>query len=176
MPIQRIKNNNPIKHPTFTRIKRKRQTVMITDATRWLNDAAEPGEGGWMTFGVDPNENITMDTYGNFLCGLPAYENDVSWERLEAAGSRYTGRDNASIRHEGNNAINVTYFDGSGGTLRRPEIYGEVKHWVPRGSTFTGVSAVPEVRARYGVGELVDLTSCVACCLIRVACLITLFA
>lgn len=132
--------------PRYDRVKGKSYKVMITDGTRYLTDE------GLMDFDIDEDPSF----YGSFLATSPIWNDSRNrpWKRAGLSG--YAGQDNASIRHEGNNAINVTYFDGSGGTLRRPDIYGQPKHWHPRGSIFQAGSSTEEAQNTYDDGDRVD--------------------
>jgi len=136
--------------PRIDRIKGSSYKVLVTDATRFLD-----GDG---VLDFDINTDPTAGSsprYGSFTTNTPIWSGSPrAW--LRPGHPDYTGQDNLSIRHESNNAINVSYFDGSTGTLRRADIYGQPKHWHPRGSEFTGNSVSPESQAIYEPGDSVD--------------------
>lgn len=135
--------------PRYDRIRGTSYKIMVTDGTRYLTDA---NDGGFLDFDASNNPG----SFGSFTFNTPIYNEAREWRRLKDVGSVYNGQDNLSIRHDGNTTANVTYFDGSGDSLDRSEIYGEPKHWHPRGSNFTGENATDEALSNYDPGDKVN--------------------
>ena len=135
--------------PRFDRIKGSSYKVLVTDGTRYLTRAAE---GGFLDFDASPNAT----SFGSFTANTPLFAGATAWLRPQAGGSEYTGADNLSIRHDGNTTANVSFFDGSGGSLTRDEIYGDPKYWHPRGGVFQGGNTTEEVLQNIEVGDKVN--------------------
>jgi len=129
--------------PRLDRIRGQSYKVLVTDATRYLTD------DGLLDFDISNDPGV----FGSFLVNTPIWTGAREWRR---SGSGYAGHDNLSIRHSSNSVINASFFDGSTGTLTRREIYGEPKHWHPRGAEFVANDATDESIANYEPGDRVD--------------------
>ncbi|HRQ72883.1 MAG TPA: prepilin-type N-terminal cleavage/methylation domain-containing protein [Phycisphaerales bacterium] len=109
--------------------------VMHADGTRyWAVEAI----GRFLDFDYQPNAT----QFGSFTSATPIFHGDTSYGR-----DKYQDDDTnwqLSFRHGG--AINVAYFDGHVGLMKKEDAWADPTPWAPTRSIFRHQDATPESR------------------------------
>ncbi len=138
--------------PQASAVKNASQKVAVADGTRYVQLAS--GFGGTTKLDFDVASSPSL--YGSFSSGTPAFDaasGSVAYSRTYGASIREFNVD-LSMRFPGRQ-MHVGFFDGHAERINSTRAYSEPQLWYPSGSTYSGSSATPEIKAKFVVNERV---------------------